>query len=95
MLSTNGTDELRPVSPLDEYVIIVNPTNRDVAAAERMVIVHQPEDWVTGRFCQNDHTRWPCRLYRWGVNVLLTAGWSEDDVAALVDRAKRGDMPWG
>jgi hypothetical protein len=94
MANANGTDELRSVSSLDEYVVMVSPTDRDVAAAERVVIVHQAEEWVTGRFCRNDHTHWPCRLYRWGVNVLLTAGWGEGDIAELVERAQSGEVPW-
>jgi hypothetical protein len=74
--------------------IIPSPTQRDVAIAERLVIVHQGQDWPTGHFCRNCRARWPCRLQRWGLDVLLTAGWVEKDIADLAERANGGDLPW-
>lgn len=95
MSGSNGSNELRPVDdPLDECAVIVNPTDRDIAVAERLVIVHRAEEWVTGRFCRNCHARYPCRLSQWGVDVLLTAGWSKHDIAELAERSKSGDVPW-
>jgi len=38
--------------------------------------------------------RWPCRLARWGVNVLLAGEWSHEDITKLVEHAKAGDVPW-
>jgi hypothetical protein len=66
----------------------------DVALAQRLVITHQPEDWPTRRYCQNDHYSWPCRLHAWGSAVLQAAGWPEEDIAELVVRAKAGEIPW-
>jgi hypothetical protein len=94
-MAPNGTDEVPPVGGLlDDEAMILSPTDRDIAVAERLVIVHQAQEWTTGHFCRNDHARWPCRLHRWGMSVLLTAGWSEQDITELVRRAEAVDVPW-
>ena len=74
----------------DEYPVDLDRVQDDVPLAQRAVIVHQPEDRPTGQYCRNDHTRWPCRLYRWGQAVLEAAGWSGANIAALASRAAPG-----
>jgi hypothetical protein len=75
-------------------VVVAAPVERDIAIAMRLVVVHQPESWPHGQFCQNCNLHWPCRLQRWGLNVLLTAGWVEADIAKLLGRARNGSVPW-
>jgi hypothetical protein len=82
--------------PLDDYPV---PTDRllaerDVRYAQMAVVIHQGEDWPSGRFCRNCHARFPCRLARWGVRVLAAAGWTSRDMAHLVEQAKAGEVPW-
>jgi hypothetical protein len=71
----------------DEYQVDLDRVQDDMPLAQWLVITHQGEDWPTGRHCRNCHDRAPCRLYRWGCQVLTAAGWSEQDVAALEARA--------
>lgn len=68
--------------------------NEDVRLAQRAVIVHQAEDWPAQKLCRNCHQRAPCPLHRWGLKVLLAAGWTDVDIAELVARANAGDVPW-
>jgi hypothetical protein len=79
---------------LDDIPIDVGQARFDIGYAQRAVIVHQGQDWPGGRFCQNCHGRWPCRMCRWGVRVLLLGGWSHDDIRHLVARARAGELPW-
>ena len=80
--------------PLDDYPVNLETIRDDLPYAQRAVVIHQGEDWPTGRFCRNCHARWPCRLYRWGLAVLRAAGWTPQHVRRLVDRAEAGDVPW-
>jgi hypothetical protein len=80
--------------PLDDYPVNLETIRDDLPYAQRAVVIHQSEDWPTGRFCRNCHARWPCRLYRWGLAVLRTAGWTPQHMRRLVDRAEAGDVPW-
>jgi hypothetical protein len=90
MASAGGANEVRSIGgPLDEYAVITAPNCRDIAVAERLVIVHKGEDWPTGCFCRNCHARYPCRLSWWGTNVLLAAEWSEADIAELENSEQR------
>jgi hypothetical protein len=79
---------------LDEYPVDTVNAERDVRYAQKALVIHQGEDWPTGRFCRNCHARFPCRLARWGVRVLVAAGWTSRDMAHLVERAEAGDVPW-
>jgi hypothetical protein len=79
---------------LDEYPVDMVNAERDVRYAQMAVVVHQGEDWPSGRFCRNCHARFPCRLARWGFRTLAAAGWTSRDMARLVERAKAGDVPW-
>jgi hypothetical protein len=92
--TANGTSQAHDAGSLDEFRVPLDVTAQDLACAKRLVVVHQAEEWPTGRFCRNDHTRHPCRLYRWGVNVLLAGRWSEADIAELVGKVKAGELPW-
>jgi hypothetical protein len=79
---------------LDDYRVDLETIREDVPYAQRAVVIHQGEDWPTGRFCRNCHDRYPCRLARWGVGVLQTAGWTSERMARLVARAEAGEVPW-
>ncbi len=70
--------DLRGVLPLGPSA------NRDVLRlAVRAVYLHGPSEWPEGVYCSNDRSPFPCRLRRWGEDVLLTAGWRPQDVDAL------------
>jgi hypothetical protein len=62
--------------------------------AMRVVVIHGPEDWLAGRHCHNCHERFPCELARWGVETLLADSWPQEDVARLMRRVERGEIPW-
>jgi hypothetical protein len=62
--------------------------------AQKAVAIHQPEQWPAGNFCRNCHGRLPCRLYRWGHEVLWLSGWREGQIAELVRRSALGEAPW-
>jgi hypothetical protein len=80
--------------PRADYPVNLEAIREDLPYAQRAVVIHQGEDWPTGRFCRNCHGRWPCRLYRWGFAVLTTAGWTPQHMGRLVERAEAGDVPW-
>jgi hypothetical protein len=67
---------------------------RDVRYGQMAVVIHQGEDWPSGRLCRNCHERWPCRLYRWGLAVLTVAGWNMLDVEHILKQAETGEVPW-
>ena len=92
MATTNGADGLPHLD--DEYPVEPSTVDGDLRFATKAVIIHQPGDWPTGDFCRNDHARWPCWLYQWGVDVLTAAGWSEQKIAELVRRVEAGEAPW-
>jgi hypothetical protein len=79
---------------LDDYPVDLERIRDDLPYAQRAVVIHQGEDWPTGRLCRNCHGRWPCRLARWGVSVLQAAGWTSERIAGLVARAEAGEVPW-
>jgi hypothetical protein len=94
-VAVNGTDEAWPTADLlAEFSIDPEKVDQDVELAERMVVVHQTEQWPTGTFCRNDRARWPCRLYRWGHLVLWLSGWREKEIAKLICKAEAGEVPW-
>jgi hypothetical protein len=49
---------------LDDYPVDLERIRADLPYAQRAVVIHQGEDWPTGRFCRNCHSRYPCRLAR-------------------------------
>ena len=79
---------------LDEYLVDITNAERDVRYAQMAMVIHQGEDWPSGRFCRNCHARFPCRLAHWGFRVLVAAGWTSRDMAHLVERARAGEVPW-
>jgi hypothetical protein len=79
---------------LDEYPVDSVNARYDARYAQMAVVIHQGEDWPSGRLCRNCHAPFPCRLARWGVRVLVAAGWTSRDMALLVSRAKAGVVPW-
>jgi hypothetical protein len=79
---------------VSDYPVDLETISADLPYAERAVVIHQGEDWPSGRFCRNCHARFPCRLARWGVGVLQVAGWTNERIAELPAQAKAGDVPW-
>ena len=81
---------------LDDYPAPTTRTEaeQDLRYGQMAVVIHQGEDWPSGRLCRNCKARWPCRLQRWGFAVLVTAGWTKDDVKRLLARARAGEVPW-
>lgn len=77
-----------------DYPVHLETLRQDLPYAQRAVVIHQSEDWPTGRFCWNCHARWPCRLHRWGLAVLLAAEWTPTQLHRLVEHAKAGEVPW-
>nr|WP_230416879.1 hypothetical protein [Micromonospora tarapacensis] len=59
-------------------------TPEDVRLAVRAVVVHAAEEWPSGALCRNDGARFPCRLHRWGRQVLLNHGLNERQLDALI-----------
>jgi hypothetical protein len=84
MATSDGANAMQHLNLLDDYPVELDRVPDDVEIAQRTVVIHQAEDWPAGRYLdRNDHTRWPCRLYRSGRAVLEAAGWSAVDIAAL------------
>jgi hypothetical protein len=79
---------------LDDYPVDVATVAQDVPVAVKAVVIHQPEQWPDGPYCRNEHVRWPCRLYRWGADVLALAGWTQPQITDLLRRAQTGQVPW-
>lgn len=73
----------------------VEQARADVPYGQRAVVIHQPEDWPAGRQCRNCGGRWPCDVYTWGLQVLFGAEWTSGDVTLLLERAAKGEVPWG
>jgi hypothetical protein len=65
----------------------------ELQLAVRAVLVHTAQDWPGGVYCSSDRSPFPCRLRRWGERVLRDAGWSDDDIAALLHNAEEGTPP--
>jgi hypothetical protein len=78
----------------DEYPVDPDRAEQDLTYGQMAVVIHQPEDWPTGPLCRNCRGHWECPLHRWGVRVLLAAGWTNEDMAELVRRAEQGHVPW-
>ncbi|MFG1839493.1 hypothetical protein ACGFH8_13765 [Micromonospora sp. NPDC049175] len=81
----SGADEvsgevLRDI-PLPPYV-----TCEDTQFAVRAVVVHAPQRWSGGVVCRNDASPHPCRLHRWGTQVLTLRGLRAADIDALIER---------
>jgi hypothetical protein len=91
---TGAFTALPRAQSLDDYPVDLETIRDDLPYAQRAVVIHQGEDWPTGRFCRNCHDRYPCRLARWGVGVLQAAGWTSTRMAELLARAEAGEVPW-
>ncbi|GGM21679.1 hypothetical protein GCM10011608_02890 [Micromonospora sonchi] len=77
--STDPIDQI-----LGELPVPTSLTPEDVRLAVRAVVVHAAEEWPSGALCRNDGARFPCRLHRWGRQVLLTHGLNERQLDALI-----------
>jgi hypothetical protein len=96
-VTRNGVDEARTAAhTLDDFPTPVDrvEAERDLRYGQMAVVIHQGEDWPSGRPCRNCHAPWPCRVYRWGFRVLLAAKWSTADIAHLEARSRLGEVPW-
>ncbi len=78
----------------EDYPVDLATVHLDQDIAQKAVIVHVAQDWPGGRLCRNCGEHWPCRLARWGVNVLLAGEWSHEDITTLIEHAKAGEVPW-
>ncbi|WP_327039194.1 hypothetical protein [Micromonospora maris] len=77
--STDPIDQI-----LGELPVPTPLTPEDVRLAVRAVVVHAAEEWPSGALCRNDGSRFPCRLHRWGRQVLLNHGLNERQLDALI-----------
>jgi hypothetical protein len=68
-------------------------TREELRLAVRAVHLHTPRQWPGGVYCSNDRSHFPCRLRRWGEEVLLSAGWSAEDIAALGRQVDADGLP--
>lgn len=67
------------------------PDGHDVELAQRVVRLHcVVMQWPDGKRCLNCGWPFPCISHRWGCKVLLAAGWSAAEIAALDSRTG----PW-
>ena len=81
--------------PANGVALLAEPVAQDeLSLAVRAVLVHTAQQWPGGVYCNSDRSAYPCRLRRWGERVLLSAGWQEEDIAAMVRRAEAGVPPW-
>jgi hypothetical protein len=94
MAGTGATTAYLETHEQDDYPVNLETIRADLPYAQRAVVIHQGEDWPTGRFCRNCHDHYPCRLARWGVAVLRAAGWMSERIALLVAHADLGEVPW-
>jgi hypothetical protein len=88
---THGTDPLPDDYPVPTDRLLAQ---RDLRYGQMAVVIHRREDWPSGPVCRNCHGAWPCRLHRWGLQVLWSAGWSTTDIVHLVRQADSGQVPW-
>jgi len=79
---------------MDEYLLERVMAEQNLRYGQKAVVIHQGEDWPSGRLCRNCHAVFPCGLARWGARVLEAAGWTSRDVAHLLERARAGEVPW-
>jgi hypothetical protein len=68
-------------------------TPDELCLAVRAVHLHTPRQWPGGVYCSNDRSSFPCRLRRWGEDVLLSEGWSAEGIAALDRQADADGRP--
>lgn len=66
------------------------PAGSEVSRAERLIRTHCSIEWPAGRRCLNCHNTFPCPSYVWAYDVLIAAGWSEEEIMKL--DARTG--PW-
>jgi hypothetical protein len=76
-----GAVVAHPETHVRDYPVYLETIRQDLPYAKRAVVVHQGEDWPSGRYCRNCHARFPCRLARWGLGVLGAAGWTSERIA--------------
>ncbi|MFR9777925.1 hypothetical protein ACL02O_17965 [Micromonospora sp. MS34] len=69
---------------LGELPLPPRVTAEDVGFAVTAIVVHAAEQWPDGLRCRNDRAPHPCRLHRWGRQVLDRRGLTDRQVAALV-----------
>jgi hypothetical protein len=66
----------------------------ELRLAVRAVLIHNAQYWPGGVYCGNDRSPFPCRMRRWGERALLSAGWTEEQIAAMVKQANGTVPPW-
>ncbi|SDY69044.1 hypothetical protein SAMN05444365_103137 [Micromonospora pattaloongensis] len=73
---------------LGEIPIPVHVTAEDEHFAVLAVVVHAAEEWPAGPVCRNERVPHPCRLHRWGREVLRRRGLSDARVEELAARTR-------
>lgn len=61
------------------------PGEFDILLAQKAVQLHCVQQWPAGPRCNNCHRDHPCPGYTWGIGILITAGWTDEQVG-LLDR---------
>lgn len=92
--TASSNQENESISQAQDYPVDLDTVDQDLDIAQKAAVIHVALDWPSGQLCRNCHERWPCRLARWGTGVLHAAGWSDEDVTTLIQRAEAGDVPW-
>jgi hypothetical protein len=80
--------------PVDEVPLERVMAEQNLRYGQMAVVIHQGEDWPSGRICRNCHAAFPCQWARWGARVLTAADWTIHDVAHLLKEARAGRVPW-
>ncbi|MFF0372068.1 hypothetical protein [Micromonospora sp. NPDC005087] len=75
----DSVDEILGELPLPPYI-----TAEDVTFAVGAVTVHAAQQWPVGLRCRNDRAPHPCRLHRWGRQVLDQRGLTDCQIHALI-----------
>ncbi|MEV1286928.1 hypothetical protein [Micromonospora sp. NPDC049679] len=65
-------------------------TAEDERFAVLAVVVHAAEEWPAGPVCRNERVPHPCRLNRWGREVLRLRGLSDAQIDELPQTAVAG-----
>jgi hypothetical protein len=69
---------------------MVTGTIEERILAQRAVFTHRAESWPSATLCANCHAMFPCSWHRWGTCILLRTGWTNTEIANLVERGPRG-----
>jgi len=75
------------VDAAGEGTVQPGPDQADTELAALAVRVHCATPTPAGDRCLNCGWAHPCSTHRWGTALLVTAGWSPDEIAGLDQRS--------